>query len=365
MILMTEKEKNKIKNNAYVITNRFRYFENKITTQEQLIDKFKNDIKKLVEKNRKEKFEYEVKLENYNKKIQELEFKIEEMNQEKIINTKKYLNTLIENTAQYNISFYYDQVKNKIIIKYFNEDIGQIKSVEVANERRLMSVPKIKDFEGKIFSYKKLSANISNNVFNSLCRKYYQNKKLDCSSLNSSMISNLKSDSFKLNNLFENNNVSNSSFKQNNEKLNYHSAMILDEKIKNDIVFSPNISHNKSFSKEKKKNIPEISNFSFRDIKEEEILDDNKFEVIKEITLQFVGDEKNNIINNKSNSDSYFSDISSNFITNKHKRSNSDSYYECRSVSLNFPENEFKPALKETNVETQRKFSYCFNCYIF
>ena len=365
MILMTEKEKNKIKNNAYVITNRFRYFENKITTQEQLIDKFKNDIKKLVEKNRKEKFEYEVKLENYNKKIQELEFKIEEMNQEKIINTKKYLNTLIENTAQYNISFYYDQVKNKIIIKYFNEDIGQIKSVEVANERRLMSVPKIKDFEGKIFSYKKLSAKISNNVFNSLCRKYYQNKKLDCSSLNSSMISNLKSDSFKLNNLFENNNVSNSSFKQNNEKLNYHSAMILDEKIKNDIVFSPNISHNKSFSKEKKKNIPEISNFSFRDIKEEEILDDNKFEVIKEITLQFVGDEKNNIINNKSNSDSYFSDISSNFITNKHKRSNSDSYYECRSVSLNFPENEFKPALKETNVETQRKFSYCFNCYIF
>ena len=85
MILITEKEKNKIKNNAYVITNRFRNFENKITSQEQLIDKFKNDIKKLVEKNRKEKFEYEVKLENYNKKIQELEFKIEEMNQVKTL----------------------------------------------------------------------------------------------------------------------------------------------------------------------------------------------------------------------------------------------------------------------------------------
>ena len=367
MILMTEKEKNKIQNNAYVITNRFRNFENKITSQEQLIDKFKNDIKKLVEKNRKEKFEYEVKLENYNKKIQELEFKIEEMNQEKIINTKKFLNTLIENSAQYNISFYYDQVKNKIIIKYFNEDIGQIKSVEVANERRLMSVPKIKDFEGKIFSYKKLSANISNNVFTSLCRKHYQNNNLDCSSLNSSMISNLKSDSFKLNNLFENNNFSNCCFKKNNEKLNYHSAMILNEKIKKDIVFSPKtISHKKSFSKEKKNNFPEISNFSFRDIKEEEIIDNNKFEIIKEITLQFIGDEKNIIINNKSNSDSCFSDISSNFITNKHKRSNSEyTYYECKSVSLNFPENEFKPAQKETNVETKRKFSYCFNCYIF
>ena len=367
MILMTEKEKNKIQNNAYVITNRFRNFENKITSQEQLIDKFKNDIKKLVEKNRKEKFEYEVKLENYNKKIQELEFKIEEMNQEKIINTKKFLNTLIENSAQYNISFYYDQVKNKIIIKYFNEDIGQIKSVEVANERRLMSVPKIKDFEGKIFSYKKLSANISNNVFTSLCRKHYQNNNLDCSSLNSSMISNLKSDSFKLNNLFENNNFSNCSFKKNNEKLNYHSAMILNEKIKKDIVFSPKtISHKKSFSKEKKNNFPEISNFSFRDIKEEEIIENNKFEIIKEITLQFIGDEKNIIINNKSNSESCFSDISSNFITNKHKRSNSEyTYYECKSVCLNFPENEFKPAQKETNVETKRKFSYCFNCYIF
>ena len=37
MILITEKEKNKIKNNAYVITNRFRNFENKITSQEQLL----------------------------------------------------------------------------------------------------------------------------------------------------------------------------------------------------------------------------------------------------------------------------------------------------------------------------------------
>ena len=367
MILITEKEKNKIKNNAYVINNRFRNFENKITSQEQLIDKFKNDIKKLVEKNRKEKFEYEVKLENYNKKIQELEFKIEEMNQEKIINTKKFLNVLIENTAQYNVSFYYDKVKNKIIIKYFNEDIGQIKSVEVANERRLMSVPKIKDFEGKIFSYKKLYTNISNNVFTSLCRKQYQNKNLDCSSLNSSMISNLKSDSFKLNNLFEDNNISNYSIQNNNKKVNFHSAMILNEKITKDIIFSPkNISNKKSFNKENKNHFPEISNFSFRDIREEEILDNNKYEIIKEITFQFIGDEKNNIINNKSNSDSCFSDISSNFITNKHKKSNSEySYYECRSVSLNFPENEFKPAIKETNVETKRKLSYCFNCYIF
>ncbi len=367
IIMFSENEKNKIKNNAYIISNRFRNFENKINSQNQLIEKFKNDIKNLVDKNRKEKFEYEIKLENNIKRIQELENKIEEMEQEKIINTKKFLNVLIENTAKYNVSFYYDQPKNKIIIKYFNEDIGQIKSVEVANERRLMSVPKIKDFEGKIFSYKKLSANISNNVFTSLCRKHYQNNNLDCSSLNSSMISNLKSDSFKLNNLFENNNFSNCSFKKNNEKLNYHSAMILNEKIKKDIVFSPKtISHKKSFSKEKKNNFPEISNFSFRDIKEEEIIDNNKFEIIKEITLQFIGDEKNIIINNKSNSDSCFSDISSNFITNKHKRSNSEyTYYECKSVSLNFPENEFKPAQKETNVETKRKFSYCFNCDIF
>ncbi len=286
MILMTEKEKNKIQNNAYVITNRFRNFENKITSQEQLIDKFKNDIKKLVEKNRKEKFEYEVKLENYNKKIQELEFKIEEMNQEKIINTKKFLNTLIENSAQYNISFYYDQVKNKIIIKYFNEDIGQIKSVEVANERRLMSIPKIKDFEGKIFSYKKLSASISNNVFSSLCKRHHQKKNSDNSSLNSSIISNLKSDSFKLNNLFENSIVSHCSSKNNNEKFLFNSAMINNKKNK-EIIISPkaNITQ-KSFSKQKINNIPEISNFSFRDIKEEEITNnDNK--IINEITLEF------------------------------------------------------------------------------
>ena len=365
MILMTEKEKNKIKNNAYVITNRFRYFENKITTQEQLIDKFKNDIKKLVEKNRKEKFEYEVKLENYNKTIQELEFKIEEMNEEKIINTKKYLNTLIENTAQYNISFYYDQVKNKIIIKYFNEDIGQIKSVEVANERRLMSVPKIKDFEGKIFSYKKLSASISNNVFSSLCKRHHQKKNSDNSSLNSSIISNLKSDSFKLNNLFENSIVSHCSSKNNNEKFLINSAIINNKKNK-EIIISPkaNITQ-KSFSKQKINNIPEISNFSFRDIKEEEITNnDNK--IIKEITLEFIGDEKNNKdLNHKRNSDSYFSDISSNFITNQHKRNNSDiSYYEIKSISLNFPENEFKPANKETNVETKKKHNNCFDCYV-
>ena len=190
-------------------------------------------------------------------------------------------------------------------------------------------------------------------------------KNSDNSSLNSSIISNLKSDSFKLNNLFENSIVSHCSSKNNNEKFLFNSAMINNKKNK-EIIISPkaNITQ-KSFSKQKINNIPEISNFSFRDIKEEEMTNnDNK--IIKEITLEFIGDEKNIIINNKINSDSCFSDISSNFITNKHKKSNSEySYYECRSVSLNFPENEFKPAIKETNVETKRKLSYCFNCYIF
>ena len=365
IIMFSENEKNKIKNNAYIISNRFRNFENKINSQNQLIEKFKNDIKNLVEKNRKEKFEYEIKLENNIKRIQELENKIEEMEQEKIINTKKFLNVLIENTAKYNVSFYYDQPKNKIIIKYFNEDIGQIKSVEVANERRLMSIPKIKDFEGKIFSYKKLSASISNNVFSSLCKRHHQKKNSDNSSLNSSIISNLKSDSFKLNNLFENSIVSHCSSKNNNEKFLFNSAMINNKKNK-EIIISPkaNITQ-KSFSKQKINNIPEISNFSFRDIKEEEITNnDNK--IIKEITLEFIGDEKNNKdLNHKRNSDSYFSDISSNFITNQHKRNNSDiSYYEIKSISLNFPENEFKPANKETNVETKKKHNNCFDCYV-
>ena len=79
IIMFSENEKNKIKNNAYIISNRFRNFENKINSQNQLIEKFKNDIKNLVDKNRKEKFEYEIKLENNIKRIQELENKIEEM----------------------------------------------------------------------------------------------------------------------------------------------------------------------------------------------------------------------------------------------------------------------------------------------
>lgn len=215
---VSENEKTEIKiKNAHHFS-KFKLMEKEISQLKKKNTELNRNVKCLIEKIGNDKEDKIELKKTYERKIQDLENKIEKIEDEKKKMSKDVLATLIENTMkkQNLVTFMYDNEKNIIAIKYGGEIIGEVNN-EVPNSNKNEDKAEINENANpaKCFSHKSNNNSPFTNLEASVChyRQLTNAQKYNNKSSNKKFAINSPNKNVSLRKLFSNNNFSISSRK--------------------------------------------------------------------------------------------------------------------------------------------------------
>lgn len=215
---ISENEKTEIKiKNAHHFS-KFKLMEKEISQLKKKNNELNRNVKCLIEKIGNDK-EDKIELKKaYERKIQDLENKIEKIEDEKKKMSKDVLATLIENTMkkQNLVTFMYDNEKNIIAIKYAGEIIGEVNN-ETPHSNKNEDKTELNENINitKCLSYKSNNNSPFTNLEASVChyRQLTNAQKYNNKSSNKKFAINSPNKNVSLRKLFSNNNFSISSRK--------------------------------------------------------------------------------------------------------------------------------------------------------